>query len=80
MAPDVRHIITLCVFFLGVAFAMWRWPKGDGWHVILSAIAAVLFCSLLVFEPATRTFGYAALCLYFLFVALFRPSQRRRSA
>lgn len=76
MAPDIHQVATLLVFFLGVALCMWRLPHGDRWHAALCVIAAALWCSLLLFEPRTRTFGYGLIVSNFLIIALSRPFQR----
>jgi hypothetical protein len=77
MAADIHNIVTLFVFFLGVALAMWRWPQADRWHVVLCLIAAALWCGLPLFEPRTRSAGFGFIVIYFLIVALSKPFRRR---
>ena len=76
MAGDTHQIVTLFVFFFGVALSMWRWPQADRWHVVLCVIAAALWCGLLLFEPRTRTPGFG-FTIFFLSIGLSRPFQRR---
>ena len=78
MATDTRQVITLFVFFLGVGLCLWRVPQADRWHFVLCAIAAALWCGLLLFEPRTRTPGYGFTVVTFLTCALAQPLQRRR--
>jgi hypothetical protein len=77
MATDIRQIVTLFVFFAGVALCVWRWPQADRGHVVLCIIAAALWSSLPTFEPSTRTPGFGFIVLYFLLIALSRPFRRR---
>jgi hypothetical protein len=77
MAPDIHQIATLCVFFLGVALCMLRLPHADRWHVVLCVIAAALWCSLLLFEPRTRTSGFALIVGNFLIIGLSRAFRHR---
>ena len=76
MAADTTQLITLFVFFFGVALCMWRLPQADRWHVILCGIAATLWGGLLLFEPRTRTPGYGFIVINFLIIAI---SARARS-
>jgi hypothetical protein len=77
MAADNHQIVTLFVFFFGVALSMWRWPQADRWHVVLCVIAAALWCGLLLFEPRTRTLGFGFIVINVLILGLSRPFQRR---
>ena len=77
MAADTHQIVSLFVFFFGVALSVWRWPQADRWHVVLCVIAAALWCGLLLFEPRTRTLGFGFIVLNFLMIGLSRPFQRR---
>jgi hypothetical protein len=76
MASDTHQIATLFVFFFGVTLCMWRLPHADRWHVALCVIAAALWCSLLLFEPRTRTLGFGLIVGSFLVIALSRPFRR----
>jgi len=76
MAADTHQIVTLVVFFFGVALSMWRWPQADRWHVVLCVIAAALWCGLLLFEPRTRTAGFG-FTVFFFIIGLSRSFQRR---
>ena len=79
MAPDLHQIITLCVFFLGVALCFWRFPQADRWHVSLCFIAAGLWGGLLFFEPRTRTVMFGVCTVMWLATALSQPFRRRNA-
>jgi drug/metabolite transporter (DMT)-like permease len=76
MAADTHQIVTLFMFFFGVALCVWRWPQGDRWHVVLCVIAAALWCGVLLFEPRTRTIGFGFIVMNFLMIGLSRPFRR----
>jgi hypothetical protein len=76
MAADTHQIVTLVVFFFGVALSMWRWPQADRWHVVLCVIAAALWCGLLLFELRTRTAGFG-FTVFFFIIGPSRSFQRR---
>ena len=42
MTTDTQQVVTLFLFFLGVALCFWRWPQADRWHVVLCIVAAGL--------------------------------------
>ncbi len=71
------NVVTLFVFFLGVALCMWRLPKADRGHVILCLVAAGLWCGLLLFDPATRKPGFGFTTVFFLIIALSQYGRRR---
>ena len=75
---DTHQIVTLFVFFFGVALCFWRVPQADRWHVVLCVVAAALWCSLLLFEPRTRTSGFGFTAVAFLVCALSQPFQRQQ--
>jgi hypothetical protein len=77
MASDTHQIPTLLLFFTALALSMWRWPQGDRWHVVLTTLAAILWASVWVLEPRTRTFGYGLIVGNFLSIALARPFRLR---
>jgi len=77
MAADTHQVITLFVFFFGVALSMWRWPQADRWHVMLCVIAVVLWCGLPWFEPSMRTTDYGFIVANFLIIGLSRTFRRR---
>jgi drug/metabolite transporter (DMT)-like permease len=78
MAPDTHQLVTLFVFFFGVALCFWRVPQADRWHVVLCVVAAAFWCGLLLFEPRTRTAGYGFVVITFLVCGLSQSFQRRR--
>jgi hypothetical protein len=71
------NIAPLLLFFLGVALCFWRTPQADRWHVMLCVVAAVLWCSLPVFEPSMRRTGYWLVSASFLILSLTQPLRRR---
>ena len=73
MTTDIQQVVTLFVFFLGVALCFVRWPQADRWHVVLCFIAAGLWLICLLLEPRTRTFGFGLIVANFLIIALSRP-------
>ena len=77
MATDTQQVVTLFLFFLGVALCFWRWPQADRWHVVLCIVAAGLWAGCLLLEPRTRTLGFLMIVSNFLIIALARPFQRR---
>ena len=79
MAPDIHQIVTLVIFFLGLALCMWRAPRADRWHVVLCGAASVLWCSLLAFEPRTRTPGYGFVVVTLLTIGFSQSINRRLS-
>ena len=80
MASDSSGIITLFVFFLGLALCMWRKPHGDRWHVALCVAAGTLWCVLPLFEPGMRSPVYGFIVAGFLIVGLAEPVQRRMAS
>lgn len=77
MATDTQQVVTLFVFFLGVALCFVRWPQADRWHIVLCCIAAGLWTSCLLLEPRTRTLGFGIIVVSFLVIGLSRPFKRR---
>ena len=77
MAPDTHQIVTLFVFFFGVALCMWRLPHPDRWHVVLCVIAAALWGGILLFEPRTRTSGFGLIVGSFLVIGLSQAFRHR---
>lgn len=77
MASDARQIVTLFVFFFGIALVMWRAPQRDRSHLALRTVAAALWCGLLLFEPRTRTPAYGFAVVSFLVFGLGQPFRRR---
>jgi hypothetical protein len=78
MTTDIQQVVTLFVFFLGVALCFVRWPQADRWHVVLCFIAAGLWLSCLLLEPRTRTGGFGFIVVSFLVIGLSRPWKQRR--
>ena len=76
MPADIHQIITLFVFFLGVALCFWRFPHADRWHVGLCLVAAGLWVGLLFFEPQTRTVIFGVSTVMWLVTALTQPFRR----
>ena len=79
MITEVQPVVTLFLFFLGVALCFVRWPQADRWHVVSCFIAAGLWASCLLLEPRTRTFGFGLIVVNFLVIALSRPLRQRRA-
>jgi hypothetical protein len=77
VASDTHQIVTLFVFFFGVALCFWRVPQADRWHVVLCVIAAALWCGLLLFEPRTRTPPFGFVVVTFLVIGMSQPFRRR---
>jgi drug/metabolite transporter (DMT)-like permease len=77
MPTDVRQVVTLFLFFLGIALCMWRTPRGDRWHVALCLSAAVIWSGVALFEPRTRTLGFGVVVGSFLALGLFKALQGR---
>ena len=74
---DTRDIVTLFVFFFGLALCFWRAPQADRWHVILCFIAAGLWSSLLLLNPSTRNPMYGVAVSVFLISGLTQYFRRR---
>jgi hypothetical protein len=77
MEADVRQIITLLMFFGGVALCFIRWPRGDRLHVVFCAMAVALWFGCWVLEPKTRGWVFVGTAGYMLFISLYRPHRRR---
>jgi len=77
MAIDTQQVVTLFVFFLGVALCFWRWPQADRGHVVLCIVAAGLWAGCLLLEPRMRTLGFLMIVSNFLIIALVRPLERQ---
>ena len=76
MANSPR-IVPLILFFVALAVCFWRAHKADRQHLTLCAIAAVIWCSLPLFEPSMRRSGYALVVATFLVTGLTQPLRRR---
>jgi hypothetical protein len=74
MTNTPEMIFTLLVYFLGLGLCFWRWPQGDGRHVVNCLLAASLWGGLLLLVPATRVAPFA-INATFLAIALSRPFQ-----
>jgi drug/metabolite transporter (DMT)-like permease len=79
MPADVRQIVVLFAFFLGVGLCMWRGPVGDRRHVMFCLAAAALWATVATFEPRTRTLGFGIVCAGLLGTGLFRMARNRAS-
>ena len=77
MRTDMRQVVTLFLFFLGVTLCMWRALSGDRWHVALCLSAAALWSGLALFEPRARTLGYGVAVASFLAIGVFKALQNR---
>jgi hypothetical protein len=78
---ETSTIVALFVFLVGLGLCAWRFREADGLHAILCLIAAVLWSSMLIFEPATRRLSFAmATGFFFLFAVgqYFRRPERKR--
>jgi uncharacterized membrane protein YjjB (DUF3815 family) len=71
------NIVTLFVFFFGLALCFWRAPNADRWHVSLCLIAAGLWISLVFLDPTTRNPMFAVATSTFLIIALAKYFRRR---
>jgi hypothetical protein len=74
---DTLNIVTLFLFFFGVALCFWRVPQADRWHLVLCLVAAGLWGSLPLLNPSTRTPMFAVVTSSFLIMALAQYFQRR---
>jgi hypothetical protein len=74
--PEAPNAITLVVFFLGVTLCMWRLPRADRSHLVLCSIAGLLWCILPLFDPSTRSLGYALVVTTFLGIGLSHRLRR----
>ena len=72
-------MITLILFFAGVALCLWRIPQADRKHVILCLVAGVLWAALPLFDPSMRVLGYGFVVTSFLIISLSQPRRRRRA-
>jgi hypothetical protein len=75
--PTPPNVITLLLFFVGVALCLWRVPQADRKHVILCLLAGALWAALPLFDPSMRKLGYAFVVAYFLIISLSQPRRRR---
>jgi membrane protein implicated in regulation of membrane protease activity len=73
------NVITLLLFFVGVALCLWRIPQADRKHVILCFVAGVLWATLPLFDPSMRLAGYGFVVASFLVISLSQPRRRRRA-
>jgi hypothetical protein len=73
-APNVT---TLAVFFVGLGLCLWRAPHADRWHVVLCAVAALIWGTLPIFDPSTRTPGFGYTTMTLLVLALSASARRR---
>jgi hypothetical protein len=71
------NIITLILFFVGMALCFWRVPQADRKHVILCLVAGVLWPILPIFEPSMRRGGYGVVVTLWLIIGLTQPLRRR---
>jgi L-lactate permease len=70
-------IVPLVLFFAALGVCFWRAHKADRQHLTLCAIAAVIWCSLPLFEPSMRRSGYALVVATFLVIGLTQPFRPR---
>jgi hypothetical protein len=75
--PSQPSVTALFLFFIALGACLWRAPMADRRHVALSIIAGVVWCSLPIFEPSMRRWGYAFVVASFLMTALTQPLRRR---
>lgn len=73
--PTTPNLVTLLAFFLGLGLCLWRLPRADRWHRVLCSVAGMIWCSLPLFDPSTRSLGYGMVVATFLGISL---SQRFR--
>ena len=71
------NIVTLFLFFFGLALCFWRAPQADRWHLILCLVAAGLWGSLLLLDPSTRTPMFGVATSTFLIIAFAQYVRRR---
>jgi hypothetical protein len=67
---DTRNILTIFVFFFGLALCFWRAPQADRWHLVLWLIAVTIWSNLLLLGPSTRNPMFGVALGTFLMLAL----------
>jgi len=70
-------VFTLVLFFAGMALCMWRAPRGDRRHLVLTGTAGVLWCMLPFFDASMRTPGYGFIVGILTIIAMSQPLRRQ---